>query len=582
MAHWLRALGALSVGLAALALLWGERFAYGDFLPLRGYQEIHGHLMAPQEGLFLGLYTVLGTIAALGLGLFAHLAVRRSVWEAVQRLSVRFSDRGWLAIFCAVTFISALVVGFVVLEQAFLTDDEMAMLFQAQTMLMGRLWVEPTPFVDVLNYAMIIESPRWYGIYPPGHPAVMALSLLLTGDARPLLAVVAVLWVLGTFSLARHLFDRSTALLATALLCLSPFFLLSSGSMASELTSGLLLLLAMNAALRLEGPRPYAMAVALGLCLGAASLTRPYTALVFGLPLGAWVAWRWFHRATTLFVPFVSFLCAAPFAVIYLWMNAELTGSPWLTPYEVNFPGRFWLGFGQDAFGIIHTPQLALAVFGLTIFELNAWSLGWPFSLAPVAAAIGLARLRGAARLLFAVPLFVLLAFMIVPMAGVHDTGPIYYLEVLPLIVILAARGMIVLGERVGSVGDGSGRDRLAWFAIAACLVGALVFWQQQIDMLRALSQFNRAPYDIAEETIDGRALVFIEEIQTTPPSSWVLGIRPPSPDMNDRILYGDVVGQHRAAEVLRAHPDRRGYFLSRDQRSGDVSIVPLPSAVAR
>ena len=61
--RWVRASLALALGGAALACLWGARYAYGDFLPLRGYQKIHIHLMASQEGLFLGMYVVLGGLA---------------------------------------------------------------------------------------------------------------------------------------------------------------------------------------------------------------------------------------------------------------------------------------------------------------------------------------------------------------------------------------------------------------------------------------------------------------------------------------------------------------------------------------
>lgn len=580
MARWLRAIVLFAIGLAALALLWGARYSYGDFLPLRGYQPLHAHLMAPQEGLFLGLYIVLGAIAALGLGLAMNTVVRRPITDGLRRLEGRLSARAWVLLLALLSFALSLFVGFVLLEEAFLTDDEMAMLFQARTFLLGRLWAEPTSQVDVFHYAMIVESPRWYGIYPPGHPLVMALSILVSGDPRPLIAVMSAGWVVATYFLARRFFDTSTALLAAALLSLSPFFVLTSGSMASELTSGFFLLIAVNAAVRLDGRRSLLLAVVIGGAVGAAYCARPYTALIFSFPLGLWIAWRWFRRELPLGVPFVGAAAALPFIVAYLWINSELTGSAWVTPYAINFPGRFRLGFGQDTFGVIHTPQLALAVMGLTLVELNVWSLGWPLSLIPIIAGVWLGPLRRGAWLLAAIPLFALVAHMPVPMAGVHDTGPLYYLEVLPLLVILAARGLIALGRRLGASGDGRAGELVGWVALAAFVVSVLVFWQQQVDVLRSLSRFNNEPYVTAEETIEGRALVFVDEIQTTPPSSWVLGVRPPHPDLRDRLVFGHVVNQRRAAEVLQELPGRRAYFLSRDQRTGDVSLVPLPMPV--
>ncbi len=502
-----------------------------------------------------------------------------SLADLVDRSVARISDRTWVVVLAVFAAVASLVVGWGLLDSAFLTDDEMAMLFQAELLRSGRLWAEPTPFPDVFHYAMMIESPRWYGIYPVGHPAVLALSLLTTGDPRPLIALVAAGWVVATWGIARKVFDRETALMATALLCFSPFFILSTGSLAAELTSGLFLLAALNAALRLGGTKDGWLSVALGVCLGAAYVARPYTALAFGLPLGIWVAWRWYRRELWGAVPLIAFASAVPFVVLYLWVNFELTGSPWLTPYEINFPGRFRLGFGQDAFGIIHTPELALAVAGLSLFELNAWTLGWPLSFLPIGAAFALERPRGSRLVLAALPLVILLAYVPVPMAGVHDTGPIYYLEILPLLVIFAARGLVLSGRRVAGMLEGRGRDLLAWAVVAATVVGVLGFWSQQVDVLADLRRFNQAPYDLAERTIEGRALVFVDEIQTSQPSSWVLGLRPPRPNLSDRIVYCHGVSLRRAADVLRWTEDRRGWFLSRDRLTGDVSLIPLPSA---
>jgi hypothetical protein len=561
---------------AALALLDGARNAYGDFLPLRGYSPLHAHVMAPQEGLFLGLYAVLGGLAALALAACAVSLTRWPIARRLADLSARLPGWAWLAGGGAWAALASLVVAREVLDGAFLTDDEMAMLFQARLLVEGRLWAEPPPFPDVFHYAMMVESPRWYGIYPVGHPAALALSLLLAGDPRLIVALIAAGWVVASHLLAARLFDRPTAVVATVLLCLSPFFVLSSGSLASELTSGLFLLLGANAAVRAED-RPALASVALGLCLGAAYLVRPWTALALGLPLACRVGWLWLRKELPLWSPALVLACAAPFALAYLGVNDATTGSTWLTPYEVNFPDRFRLGFGQDAFGVTHTPRLALAVAGLTLLELDAWTLGWPLSLLPVVGCVALERPSGRALAVLAAPAVLLVAHLPVPMAGVHDTGPIYYLEALPALVILAARGLVLAGRRAAAFLDGRGPDLVAWLAVAATVVGVACFWRQQVDVLTSLSAFDRAPYELAERIVPGRAVVFVENIQTSPPSSWVLGLRPPTPDLSDRIIYANVVRHERATDVLRWARDRQGWYLSRDRRTGDVSLVPQP-----
>jgi hypothetical protein len=567
-----------TVGLGALAMLWSSRLAYGGFVPLHEYDVIHAHLMAAGEGLFLGYYTLVGAWAALGLALAAWYGTRFSLVDLSRRLTSGRTLWCTLACLAGVAALAAWAVGDLLLDGAFLTDDEMAMLFQARLLTEGCWWADSPPFGDVFEYAMMVESPRWYGIYPAGHPLVMAASLLLTGDERLLLVLGAALWVLLTYRLARQLFDSPTALLACALLVVSPFFLFSSGTRASELTSGLFVLVAANLVVTFDGPRPLARAVGLGLALAGAYVARPYTTLAVALPWIPFVAWLWWRRSVPWWSPLMVVLAALPGLVLYLWVNSQLTGSPWLTPYEVNFPGRFRLGFGQDAFGIIHSPEMAWAIVGLTLFELNAWLLGWPLSLVPVGLALLLDRPPRRAWLVLATPLCVILAFLPVPMAGVHDTGPLYYLEVLPALVIAAARGLVVGWRRLALATTPRTAELVPWFAVASALVGVVFFGAHQVAVLGELADFNNSPYRVAHESIDGPAVVFVENIQTTPPSSWVLGLRPPRPGLSDRLLFVNVANLARAAEVMRWARPRRAYYLSRDQMTGAVSLLPLPA----
>jgi hypothetical protein len=136
----------------------------------------------------------------------------------------------------------------------------------------------------------------------------------------------------------------------------------------------------------------------------------------------------------------------------------------------------------------------------------------------------------------------------------------------------------VLVARRGPSFARGRGADAVAWTVVAATVVGGLCFFKQQVEVLADVARFDRAPYEIAERTIAGRALVFVDEIQTGQPSTWVLGLRPPRPDLSDRIVYCHAVPARRAAEVLRWARDRRGWFLSRDARTGAVSLVPLPA----
>lgn len=570
--------GALAAGLAGLSavvLFLGARFAYGDFMPLRGYTPVDAQIISVQEGLFFALYTVLGGLAAAGLGLAAWGLLSAPVADRLEALADRLSLRLCYGVAFLLAATGSVLVTTLVVPGAFLTDDEMAMLFQARLLAEGRLSADPVPFPSVFSYAMIVETPHWYGMYPVGHPALMALSLRLTGGTHAVVALAAGLSAVLTLALARRLFDKRTALLSTALLLASPFFVLSSGTLASEVTSGAFLLAAMNAAVRLDSRRGLLAAAGLGASLGAAALIRPFTAMAVALPLGALLAAEWLGGRVKALAPVVVLLTGLPFVVAYAASNAAVTGSPWLSPYEMNFPGQFWLGFGQDAFGVFYTPGLALGAAGMIVVSLNAWALGWPASLLPAALGLGLGRPRGKALAIALVPLVVLVAHLPVPIGGVHDTGPLYYLEVLPPLVVFGARGLILAGRRVEGLVPGRGRDLVAWLSLSSVAVGAGLFWTQQVAVLRSLAAFERAPYELADRLVEGRGVVFVPDVQTSPPSSWVLGHRPPAPDLSDRVLYGKVPPPSLAADIIE-QSDRRPYYMSRDRRTGDVTLLPL------
>ncbi len=242
-------------------------------------------------------------------------------------------------------FAIALHVSVNVLERLPHVQDSLTYLFQAQALAAGELAVPAPPLSGPQETPhfrqefLLVRDGRWFGKYPPGFPAVLALGVAAGGHwlVNPLLAALT---IPAVYALARQLYeprgrrrtddgpqttDRGRATpnvayqrrttnhqppttiqpphtslntgppvtdllntdpLTTLLLTASPFFLVMSGSLMAhpaELWWTVLFMLAWTKALRRGRAR---WALVAGAAVGLLFLTRQITAVVVGLSFG--------------------------------------------------------------------------------------------------------------------------------------------------------------------------------------------------------------------------------------------------------------------------------------------------------
>ena len=127
----------------------------------------------------------------------------------------------------------------VVLDSVPHIADSVAYLFQAKYFAAGKLYLAAPP--DAAAFRMdhtIIDDQKWYGIFPPGWPAVLAIGV---GGGTPWLVnpVLAGLNVVLLHKLVARLYSRQLAHLAAVLLAVSPMFLFTSASFMSHSLSAL-------------------------------------------------------------------------------------------------------------------------------------------------------------------------------------------------------------------------------------------------------------------------------------------------------------------------------------------------------
>ena len=394
---------------------------------------------------------------------------------ARSRVTPRGATTLLAAALALAAFLAAVNVSTRVFDRVPHVEDEVAFLFQARVFAAGEL-LAPAPARPEFFSApfVIVRDGDWFGKYPPGHPAVLALGMLVGAPwlVNPLAAAVALALLTA---LGSRLYGLGTAVLAGALLLSSPFFLLQSGSYMSHVVSlcwTLAFILLFDSSRR---RRSVWLAAAAGLTLGALFLTRPLTAVAAGLPFAVWAAadlvrerrrWRAYLAMAASFAPAVVALLA--------W-NRVTTGDPFKSAYELWWSfDRIGFGEGIGIYGR-HTPADGWRYTRINLNSLEDVLFGWPadLSLAPVVLAVATSAGLLAGRLLRRLRLprrgallapdpaegwDLTLFAVFVALVAVHVTyptpgqmyGPRYYFEALGPLALLAARGILRLATALG------------------------------------------------------------------------------------------------------------------------------------
>lgn len=233
-------------------------------------------------------------------------------------------------------------------------QDEQAYLLQARIFAGLQRTLEP-PGDLLLRWSEFQElEPRWYGVFPPGWPLVLALGVR-AGAAwavGPLLAA-ALPW--ACWLALRPSLEARAASVAATLAALSPGLLLLGGSWMSHTLALLCATLAVAGVER----RSALAGGAGGLALGLLACTRPWDAVLVGAPLGALALVRTARGERGAAWLLALVLGGAGPVGLLLWDNLRLTGEAWTFPVDAYFrDGTDWgqafregcnrLGFGPD------------------------------------------------------------------------------------------------------------------------------------------------------------------------------------------------------------------------------------------
>ena len=454
-------------------------------------------------------------------------------------------------------------------------DDDTCSLMQARIFLSGRVTIPLSPNPDFFWLHFWLGGthglPHQCAMYPPGHPALLAVGLAV-GAPWLVMPVFGGLLAVLVASVGRLLFDEESARLAGLLCVLSPMVCELSATHLAHAPTACGLLLAARGVLRcLERPSWAGGALAgLGICL--AFQCRTADAAVAGATLALPV----------LAAPRRAWRARGPLALAALILALGIAGQAWYwsaTTQDWRTPGHV-LGLGARAkLGFLSpfTPAEAVRRLFVRLGELNGRVLGWPVpAFLPALVPLFHRPWRFRALWLWSVPA-ALLAFLFFFWGWEQSYLPASYaFASVPAILLLSAAGVSRIARRLSV----PALRMLPPVALPALLLFLPVHLRSFDDHFFNMEKV--LPSIVAKAGVRN-AVVFCDSIgrgpSNTPYGRYDYFARPFL--LNDLAFEeGDVVYarnlRERNPEMIASHPDRDFYLYRFRRRDGLAELYRI------
>jgi hypothetical protein len=438
------------------------------------------------------------------------------------------------------------------------------------------------------------EAQHFYGQYPPGWPAILALfDVVRLRWWTPVIiapATVALTYFVGT-----RLVSRTAGVLAAALLALQQWFVIdnagymSDGVITFTTVAGAAALLDAETAI---GARRLMFGFIAGLALGIGVTARPLSGVALGIGLVAFIAIRRRMTLRPMLVTAAGILLGGVLpAAFLLQYNAVSNGEPLRLAYQAIHGHGYDLGFGVRGFQaydpetlervtvpIVFTPAQAVAHLFESIANYSYAAFGIALLLPLVTVALAQ---RVSLKLKYVAP------FLILPAIYFFYWGSQtrFYTCLLPFLLIGCAGLILELVQKDRWVALG-----LATSAVVGSIAFALPYrvspggldspWtgisyfrehgrQATLDSLKSLGErqgpllvFAKQQNNVFDNLLDRLQLLNADGLES-------------------RVLVARDLGPRNAE--LRARFPKRAVYLVEDRGRDSVSrIVPLESMTAR
>ena len=349
------------------------------------------------------------------------------------------------SVFLVGSFISCLIIcGFIswnVFDGVPGFVDSCAYMFQARLFAHGMLYAPPPNEPQFFGMMHTIISEKWFTVYPPGYPALLALGVIfkISWLVNPLLAALTIVCI---YMIAKELYGDSIAKLSAVLSCASSFFLFMSSEFASHTSTLFFVTLAFLCFVwMIKKKRPLLSAVACGTCIGIALLCRPYTTFWICVPMGIAAVIK--RKELSLLHILIGFIPIIVSCFVFLAYNYATTGNPLLFGYIAAHGEKHYPGFHQDPWsGQFHTVTQGFKYVLEDLNALNYYLFEWPVP-ALIFVCIFLAYgKKGYWEWLLVGWTSALLVGHFFYFFNQLDFGPRFVYECLPALILLTSRGI--------------------------------------------------------------------------------------------------------------------------------------------
>lgn len=473
--------------------------------------------------------------------------------------------------------------------------DSVAYLFQAKYFADGRLYLPSPP--DAAAFAIphtINDGSKWYSIFPPGWPAILAIGVWL-GVPWLVNPVLGGLTVLLVHTLISQLYTRGMAHMVVGLLAVSPMFLFMSASFMSHPLSVVCILIALigvhNA--RICGSAWWAGIG--GLALGGLVLTRPFEGVLVAIVIGLWVMGVGAKRLALAAV-LVFGLTSLTIGGLLSLYNHLLTGKAAYDPITKSFdeqyyPGSNRLGFGSDIGNIGwtgldplpgHGPVDVVVNANQNFYMLNFELFGWSFgSLWFVLLLLLSGRWTKTDTVFLMMVLLIIGGLSFYWFSGGPDLGARYWYQTLVPMTVLTVRGVQTVREQLGEFGSlTTVSHRIGIFITVASLVAFVnVIPWRIMDKYHHYRGMRPDIRDLSQVYDFGHSLVLIRSkgFNPFPEYSSASILNPPSLDKPGTIYARDLSAPHTAI-LLEHFTDRPVWVVASPSLTGSgIQVIAGP-----
>jgi len=454
--------------------------------------------------------------------------------------------------------------------------DEAQYLFQARYMAAGQLTVKAPEVPAAFSLYMVpYLDDRWYGIFSPGWPAMLAIGVRAGVEwlVSPLLSGVCLLLAYIFF---QQVYETRTARIAIILLCCSPWFIFMGMSYMPHMFTLAAALGAAVIVLRSFASKRSWTCLPAGALIGIVSLIRPLDGAIVAVLLGVAVLFgsrSWKQRLLSSGALILGTIATASSVLLY---DRAVTGNALLMPMDAYYTKYFWpnvmkLGFGPDrgmGWGLDAWPGHSLleavinAALNVSLLqtELFGWGVGSLLIIALFIASGSFRKSDAWAILSFAA---IAGAYGLFWYSGGPDFGARYwFLSIIPL-TALTVRGIEWLSSSdiSQSIGRRVDQTRVTVAVLSLCVMTLICYlpWRAADKYYHYLG-IDPGIQALAKERDFGKGLVLVRgsEYQDYQ-AAWVLN--PINFEGDEPIFAFDRDAAVRS-RLLQAYRDRKVFVV--------------------